>query len=433
MEWSVIVIPMAILVFGLAAGVHIAVSLGVAGFVGYWLAQGPGPALDLIGLTLYGMMNNFVFSAVPLFILLAEILEVSEAGSKLFDAGNKWLGRLPGGLAVATVAVGAVFAALCGVSVAAAATIGLVAIPEMRRLGYDKKLSTGVVAASGTLSILIPPSVLFILYGLVAEESIGRLFIAGVIPGIILTAAYIVGVLVMVMRNPSLAPPGGTFSWKEKMVSLKGIWAMLVLIVVVLGSIYAGVCSPTEAAGVGAFSALLISVITRKLTLANLKTALSKTVLTTSMVLIIATMALYFARFLTVTGATQRVVQSIVSLPVSPWVVMIAVNVLMLILGCFLDSPSIVLITMPILVPIIKTLGFDPIWFGVVVCINMEIALLTPPVGMNCYVISGIVPDIPLADIFQGIIPFVIMDAIVLAIIIALPQLSLWLPSLMMG
>lgn len=433
MEWWVIVIPIGGLLVLMVMGVPIPWALGLSAFVGYWMVGGLDAALSKLSLTAYFAVSNFVLSAIPLFILMAEIIMFSGAGQGLFDSASKWMGRLPGGLGIASILACAVFGAMSGVSVAASATIGLVAIPEMLRLGYDKRMTTGTLAAGGTLAVLIPPSIPMILYGIVTEQSIGRLFMAGVIPGIILTSIYAGYTLFKAARNPSMAPRAARFSWKEKIVSLRGTWGVLLLIILVLGSIYTGICSPTEAAGVGASGALVLSAIYRKLNLSNLGKAVWAAARTTCMVLIIMVGALYFGYFLTITGVPGQLISFLGSLEVSRWVIMIGMNVLLGILGCFLDPGSIILITMPLLFPIAVSLGFDPIWFGVIVTMNIEMGLITPPVGMNLFVVKGIAPQVSMADIIRGITPFVVLDVLGIALIMLFPQLSLWLPSMMMG
>ena len=409
----------------------IAFALGFSGFIGYWMLKGFDVALARLGIAGYTTMMSFVLSPIAVFILMGEFVVISGLGSDLFEAGWRWLGRTPGSLAIGSVFACAVFAAMCGVSVAAAVTIGMVAIPEMLKRGYDKGLATGVVAAGGTLSILIPPSVTFILYGAVAEESIGKLFMAGVFPGIVLTILFSIYVLIFAIRKPELAPAAGRVPMKEKFYSLRGIWAVIILIAAVLGTIYVGVATPTEAAAVGALAAMLIAISYRKLTWSKLWTSLLRTAEASGYIFIIVVFAMYFGVYLTLTGATDQFINFLVSLPVNPWIVMVGINLLLMVLGCFLDPVTIILLTVPMLHSIIIKLGFDGIWFGVIVVINMELGFLTPPVGLNLFAIKGICPEVPFDTILRGSVPFMFLDILCIIIISIFPQIALWLPSMM--
>ena len=422
---AVIFVPLLILI-GLS--VPVAFCFALVGMGLMLFLQGP-KGLYLLMLGMYGTATGFVTVAVPLFIFMAEVALFSGVTARLFDAANKWMGRVPGGLPIATVASCAVFSAVTGSSVANASTIGLVAIPEMKKKKVDMGLAAGAIVAGGGLGILIPPSILFILYGILTEASVGQLFMAGLIPGIIDAIGYMAVIAVLVSLKPSLAPHREKFPFREKLKSAIEIWPVIALILLVLGTIYLGVCTPTESAALGAVGSIIISAMYKKLTLANFKNALLKTVHITCMALWILLGATAFASALEVSGIPHRIVEIVSNLDVSPMVLIISMNILVLLLGFVMESVGILMLVTPIFVPIIEALGFSPIWWGVVFCINIELALGTPPVGYNLFVIQGIAPDIPLKTIYKGVLPFFISDLTVLAFCIAFPQIVLWLPS----
>lgn len=425
LQLAYIFIPLIILIL---IGIPVAFSFGLVGIFLIVRLQGL-KGLVLLMLGVYGHSVSFVLVAVPLFILMAEVILFSGVSADLFKCGNKWLGRVPGGIPIATMASCSLFAAVTGSSVANASTIGLVSIPEMVKSKVDKSLAAGVIAAGGTLGILIPPSLLFILYGVLTEESVGQLFIAGVIPGIILTLIFMISIAIRVYRNPDLAPPAPKVSLQEKINSTISIWPILMLILLVLGTIYAGICTPTESAAMGAAGSVLVAAIKRTLTLANFRKAIFATVRTTCMALWILLGATAFAAALDYSGIPDRIIRVIANLDLYPLLLIICMNVILLILGCFMESMGILMLVTPIFVPIIQQLGFSPIWWGVVFCINMELALISPPVGYNLFVIQGIAPDIPLKDIYRGVLPFILVLIITLAIIIVFPQTATWLPT----
>lgn len=431
MEWLGYIVIICMLAF-IMFGIPVAVSLGIWGFIGFAIYQGPDVALNMLAISSFRTLYNFVFACIPLFILMAEIIMHSRLNEDLFEAMYNWFGGFPAGLAVAGTAACAVFGAMSGSTVAASVTVGSVAIPEMRKRKYADSLSMGSIASSGTLASLIPPSITFILYAIVTEQSVGKLFIAGVVPGIMLSILYIIYEIAFGIRHPDQAPRSTKVSWSLKIASLRKTWPLTTIIVIILGSIYTGIATPTEAAAVGAFVALILAVAKRKLNLRGLWSALGGTIGTSGFMMIIVVGALYFGYFITAIGLPQKVMVFVTSLPVSPWAVMVFINIMLLILGCFLDTASIVLITSPFLYPIIMKLGFDPIWFGVILVINMEMGLVTPPVGMNLYIVKGMFPDVEIGTIIRGIIPFVFIDMVAIAILMLFPQLALWLPNLMM-
>jgi C4-dicarboxylate transporter DctM subunit len=401
------------------------------GVGGTLLVQGPD-ALSIVGTLTFSTIANYVICPAPLFILMGELLIFSEISKAAFDVAYKWLGRLPGGLAVAGNEACALFASIIGSSPATAATVGLVAVPEMLKRGYDKGLATGSIAAGGALGILIPPSILMVIYAVIAEESVGQLFMAGLIPGImldIMMSVYIVG---RCIKNPKLGPRVRDVSWADTFKSTWRILPVISLTLLVLGSIYFGICTPTEAGGVGAFGAFCLALFSRKLTFPQFRAGLLGAVATSSFIMFIFLGAHYFGYLLTSLGIPQGLSETIASWHVSRWWIMIAFNVLYLLLGCIIDPAGIVLITGPVVIPIAQSLGFDMVWFGIIIVLNMEMANVTPPFGFNLYVIKGIVPDdVTVGDIIKGSAPFVLIQALAVVIVMVFPQLALWLPSKM--
>jgi C4-dicarboxylate transporter DctM subunit len=355
----------------------------------------------------------------------------SGMSADLFAAANKWLGRFRGGLSMATIAACAGFAAICGSTAATAATMGVVALPEMRKYGYKDSIATGSIAAGGTLGILIPPSTGFIIYGIVAQQSIGQLFAAGILPGIVLTICYIAAVALQTRFDPELAPKSQKYPLKEMILSLKGTIGMIVLFLAVIGGMFAGIFSANEAASVGAVLALIFMIVKRQFTWAKFVTCLRDTVKTSAMVFLILIGAYVFGAFLAITKLPMRLATFVDSLQVNPYVVLAAIVIIYIILGCLMDSLAMVMLTVPIFLPIILAMGFNPIWYGVLMIMVMEMGLITPPVGMNVYIVAGVAKDVPLFKIFKGTFPFVIAMCVAIIIVIAFPQLSLWLPGLL--
>lgn len=415
-----------ILLLMLILGLPVAFSLGMAGVTGMFLFMGGEGALAQIPILGYKSLDDFVLTAVPLYILMSNILLTGKVGNDLFELGNKWLRHLPGGLGVATVVACAIFAAITGSSVACAVTIGAIAIPEMLKRGYERTVVLGSVAAGGTLGILIPPSIPMILYGTITDESIGKLFMSGVVPGVILTLMFI-SIVVYRCKDLPLDPPA---SWEERMGALKkSIWGLL-LPVIVVGGIYTGVFTPTEAAAIGTVYSLMITFgIYRTLKLSHMPQILLNTVKTTSMIFAIMIGATLFGFVMTILDVPQNLTNLVVGMEMSRWVAFVAINILLLFLGCILESVSIIYITLPIIFPLIVKLGFDPIWFNVVMLLNLELALITPPVGMNLFVLQGISPESKMTQIVKGVIPFACAMAIEIVLLCFVPQIATWLPS----
>lgn len=410
----------------LATGLPVGFALGTGGLAGMLLFMGGDGTLNQIPLLAYKSLDDFVLCAVPLYVLMSQILLEGKVGNDLFELGNKWLRHLPGGLGAATIVACGIFAAITGSSAACAVTIGAIAIPEMLKRNYERTVVLGAVAAGGTLGILIPPSIPMILYGAITGESIGQLFMSGVVPGFMLTIFFI-GVVVYKSRNLPLEPKA---SWAERMDALKSsIWGLL-LPVIVVGGIYTGAFTPTEAAAVGTVYSLFITFcIYKTLSLKHLPNILLGTVKTSSMIFCIMIGATLFGFVLTILQVPQALTLMVTEMQFSRWIFFIMINCLLLFLGCILETVSIIFITVPILYPIILQLGFDPIWFNVILQINMEMALITPPVGMNLFVLQGVSPDSKMTQIVKGVIPYAVVMGIEMLILCFVPGLATWLPS----
>jgi tripartite ATP-independent transporter DctM subunit len=413
----------------LMSGVRIAFATALCGFAGLWIMRGYDPAAALSASTVFGHLTNYNLLVLPLFIMMGFFAYYAGITRDIYWTARQWFGQLPGGLAVATVIGCAGFAAACGASTASAAVMGRVALPELKKFGYDDKVSTGCVAAGGTMAIMIPPSVLMVIYGFIAEESIGALLLAGILPGLLQAASYVVMLLVRFKLNPALGPPIQGITWKDRFSSLTGVWGMIVLILLVMGSMYTGIATPTEAAGVGALGALAMAL--PRLGLKDFSGAMAETARTTALIFAIVAGVLIYVHFLGFTGMPAAIASWIVHLDVSPAVILICILVLYLVLGMFLDGIGMILLTVPIILPTIKQLGIDPIVFGVLVVRMVEIGLMTPPVGLNVYVLKGVAKGVSMGDIFRGCGWFVFVDIINVAILIAFPAIILLIPSTM--
>jgi tripartite ATP-independent transporter DctM subunit len=418
----------------LFAGVPIFVSLGVVGITGTAFLSGLPTALAMLQDTPYSSNAEYLFLVIPLFILMGHLAFNAGVTSQAYDIGRKWLSRFPAGLALATIAACAAMGAACGSSVAASATMGRVALPEMLEKGYDRRLAAGCVAAGGLLAIIIPPSVVLVLYAVLTDNSVGACLIGGLIPGLITAIVFMVGISLLLRRNPNMAPPTESFSWKERFISLKGAWGILLLFSVVIGGMSFGVFTPTEAAAWGVLAALLMLLF--KPNKHGLGAQLGQTMLdsirTSVFIFVIMICAGFYSNFLIRAGTSEAISRWVSDLQVPPLLVVILALCVYLPLGCFLDPTSCLLITLPILYPVVvKNLGYNPIWFGILVTKLIEIGLLTPPVGLNVYTIGGVAPDIPLEEIFRGAGWFIIFEVVTIGILIAFPGLTTWLPSLM--
>lgn len=414
----------------LAAGVPVAFSLAIAGAAGLLAQGGVGLLSGILSTTPLSTVSSYELISIPMFILMAEFVILSGIADTLFKAAAAWVGRLPGGLGIATALSGAGFGAISGSSTAAAATLSATSIPAMLKQGYEPKLACGVVAISGTLAMLIPPSIALILYGIIAEVSVGKLLIGGVIPGLLVTLTIALTVLYLVWRNPSHAPRGPGYTLSEKLRSLAGVWPMLLLLGAVTGIIYTGIATPTEASAVGAMGALLIAALLGKMNARQLLQACVRALRSTAMIFAILLGAHIFGYFFTLTGITQGLVTAVGGLPVPPWVVMVIILAIVMLLGCFLDQIAILVLTVPVILPIIKVLGYDPVWFGVVMIVVGEVGMVTPPVGLNAFVVARYSRR-PLSEVFIGVWPHVVAHVLLIALLVIAPQIVLWLPARM--
>ncbi|MCW5656893.1 MAG: TRAP transporter large permease subunit [Burkholderiaceae bacterium] len=413
------------------ARVPIAVAMALPGIVGAWYLRGWEPMSTVLDTVVWSHSAHYTLSTIPMFVLMSELIFVSGISSELFDVFRNWLGALKGGLALATVGASAIFAAASGSSVASTAAIGIVASQEMRRAGYSDALGSGAVVAGGTLGILIPPSTAFIIYGMLTEESIGRLLIAGILPGIVLTLLYMVTVYTVVVIRPSAGPAMTRASWRARFVALRSILWIAVLFIVVIGGMYVGLFSPTEAAAVGAVGAFLVALVRRRLTRANLLLSLGNTAKVTAFLFAIILGAFILNYFLAITRLPANLAEFIGGLGWTPLAIMLLILLLYLVLGAIMDAMAMVVITVPILLPTVKALGFDLIWFGVMVVVMIEMALLSPPVGMGCFVLKGVNPRLSMGDIYRGALLFMLPICALLALLLAFPDIALWMPRLM--
>ncbi len=408
----------------------VAFAMALVGFVGFAYLCGLGPALSLLSQDIFENFSSYPLSVIPMFILMGSFAFASGISERLYRTTHTWVGALRGGLTIATVLACSGFAAICGSTAATAATMGRIALPEMRKYKYDITLATGTVASAGTLGILIPPSTLFIVYGIMVEESIGKLFVAGILPGIILTLMFVAVVGIQCLRNPALGPPGTATSWSTKIKSTGGIIEAIILFLLAIGGLFLGWFSPTQAGAIGAGGALLIGLIRRKLTWRSFFEAGKEGLLTGCMVLFIITGAVIFGHFLTVSNIPFLLADWVGNLPIHKMAIMSIVLLIYFVGGFFMDSMALVVVTVPIFYPIVQKLGFDPIWFGVMIVLTGEMGVITPPVGVNVFVIKGIAPDVPLHFIFRGIFPFLYALIILAILIFFFPQLATFLPSL---
>jgi tripartite ATP-independent transporter DctM subunit len=404
--------------------------MSVIGFLGFAAVVSWDAALRLIANDMFSTFSSYNLTVIPLFVLMGQLAFHSGISSRLFDVAYKFIGRLPGGLAIATIGACAGFSAICGSTNATAATMAAATLPEMKRYNYKPELATGVVAAGGSLGILIPPSVVFIVYGILTEQSIGKLFVAGILPGIVLTIMFMISVFIWVRMKPELGPRGPSFSFKEKMKSLAGLGEVIVLFSMVMGGLFAGIFTPTEAGAVGAFGTLVISVVRKKLSWKGFTAALNETTRITCMIMVIVAGATVFGHFLAVTRIPFDIAQWIAGFNLPGAVIMIMILGLYFVGGCFIDALALVMLTIPIFYPVVLHFGYDPIWFGVIVVLVTQIGVITPPVGVNVYVVSGVARDVPLHVIFKGVVPMLIALILLTLLLVPFPQIALWLPSL---
>lgn len=413
----------------LVCGVPIGIGMILVGFFGFTYLVNFKAAFQVISTVPYGLVTNYDWLVLPLFLLMGCIFFRAGLGRSLFKFAYSIFGRLPGGLSIAALGACGIFSAVSASSIATAATIGTTALPEMKRYKYDSALSTGCIAAGGTLGFLIPPSTILIIYGILTETSIVKLFVAGIIPGIILTIMFMVSVFIRVKINPKLAPPGEATTWKDKLLSAADCVEVIILIALVLGGLIVGWFTPTEAGGIAAFGSIIVSLARRRLSLRSFIDAVIDTVKTTGMIFLCAIGAFIMIPFIAVSTLPMEMANIIVQLGINPLVALIFIIVLYMLLGCFIDTMAMVLLTVPIFFPVILSLGFDPIWFGILIALLVETAMITPPIGMNVYVIAGVAKDVPMETIFKGIAPFIIVMLILIILLIAFPPIATFLPS----
>lgn len=419
-----------LLLFLLAIGAPVGLSLAAAGAAGLFSVGGADMLLGVLATAPFSAASSYELITVPMFLLMAEFVIVSGVADNLFKTASTWVGRVPGGLGMATAIAGAGFGAISGSSTASAATLSATTIPAMLKQGYEPQLACGVVAICGTLAMLIPPSVALVLYGIIADQPVGTLLIAGIVPGIIVTFVIMATVYFLVWRDPSRAPAGRAYSFADKIRSTAVVGPMLFLFMAVTGVIYTGVATPTEAAGLGAFGAFLLALRAGKLTLPVAIQALQRAARTTCMILLIILGAHIFGYFFTLTQTTQQMVAWVGAMDVQPWVIMSVILLIYLVLGTFLDQIAILILTVPLMLPLVTSLGYDPVWFGVIVIVTAEVGLVTPPVGLNVFVVARYTKR-PLGEVFWGVMPHVVAHLFAIALFLAFPEIILWLPSTM--
>lgn len=433
MDNTMIAILVLILMLALLAiGQPVALAMFTAGVIGIIAIQG-FKGLSTVQILLWDSANHPVLVAVPLFILMGEILLHSGLSAKLYHGASAWLRFLPGGLLHANIGACAIFAAISGSSPATAAAIGSVALPELEKRNYDRRITLGSIAAGGTLGILIPPSITLIIYGAMVGESVGQLFIAGIVPGILLVLLFMGYILLRALKNPSIAPDHERVSWKERISVLSGILPVSLLIMVVLGTIYMGIATPTEAAALGVTISLILGLVNRALSWRILKTIFSESLQVICSVLIILVAASIISSTMAFAGLPRQMAMAVSEATLHPYIILLFIYIIYLILGCFFDPMSVLVLTIPILYPVVIAMGFDSVWFGIIVVILIEAGMITPPVGLNLYIIQGIAPKYRFEDIVVGVFPFFLVQLIAIVIITAFPLLATWLPDTMMG
>lgn len=408
--------------------VPIGIAMGIVGVVGFGAIRGVTPALNLLTTSPIRTITDFNLSLVPFFVLMGVFATNSGISRELFRTGNAWLGQFRGGLALSTVAACAGFSSICGSSVATAATMTRIALPEMRKAGYDDGTSTGVIAAGGTLGILIPPSVVMVVYAYLTETDVGRLFIAGVIPGILATVMYMATVVIAHRKG---LPAGKKFDLREAMLSLLPIWAVVVLFVAILGTIYMGIATPTEAAAVGAFVTMLIGILRRRLNTRQIIDSLVESLRTSVAIFTVLIGAILFGYFLAMTQAPQKLTMFMIGLDLGAYGTLILILVMFFIAGALMDEMAMIILFVPIVFPVIVHLGFDPIWFGIILVTSCQLGMICPPVGINVFVINSIAKDVKLTRIYSGVMPFIVTDVIRMALMVIFPAIILWLPATM--
>jgi C4-dicarboxylate transporter DctM subunit len=421
----------AVLVLLIFSGLPVAFAMAITGITGLWMISGWQSTGMILGMVPWQKVTVYSFTVIPLFVFMGNLFYHCDFGKELYSAGRKWLGHWPGGLAQATVLGNAFFGAACGSTGAAAATFSKVAVPEMLKYNYDKSLATASVAASGTMASMIPPSIAFVLYAMVTEQSVGKLLIAGFLPGLLEACSYMVQIGVRCRLNPKLGAAMERSSWRERIVGLKSVWAVAAIILFVMGSIYTGICTPTEAGALGAGGALMLGIFSLRLSIRTIWDSMLDTAKTVGMVFAIIACAFIFNSMVAVSQLHQLAVTFVTGLPIPPLGILICIMVLFLILGTFMSGLAILFLTMPVLFPVVLSMGWNPIWFGCLFVQIHEMGMITPPFGITLFAVRASLPEISMQDILKGILPFNIADCIVLGLMIAFPQISLFLPNTM--
>jgi tripartite ATP-independent transporter DctM subunit len=409
--------------------VPVAFSMALVGFIGVGIMRNWPSAYAMTGAVVRESGFQYLLSVLPLFILMGNFITQAKLSKELYAAAYAFLGHRKGGLAMSTVVACGGFGAVCGSSLATAATMSKVAYPEMRRLGYSRALASGSIAAGGTLGILIPPSIVMVVYAILTEQSIGKMFAAGILPGLLAIIFYLLAVRWTIWRDPNAGPPGERMSWKERLLALRDVWGVLVLFIIVMGGIYGGIFSSTEAAGIGACGAFLFALLRGRLTWQVLSNVLVESARTTGMLFMVLIGALLFSSFINFTSMPSDLQDWVQQFDMSPIVVILLICAIYIVLGSVLESMSMVLLTVPIFYPLVQHLGFDLIWFGIIVVVVTEISFITPPVGMNVMVLKSLLPDVKMSTLYRGVIPFVVADVFRLAVLLAFPVISLLLPK----
>lgn len=422
----IVTLVLVLLAVLLLLGMPIGFAMGLTGVVGIYAVGGPDTLLGIVAVTPYRQSASWILIAIPLFVLMAEMLASSRITGDLFAAMHRWVGHLPGGLAIAGVLAAAGLGAVSGSSTAATAALSKSVAPELLRAGYSPTLAIGTVASAGTLAIMIPPSVIMVIYGILTETSVGMLFVAGIVPGLLTVVAYATTIVLWARYVPHAAPATQRHGWRERFVALRGVWPMLVLFALVIGGLYSGIVTVTESAALGAAGAIVLAFwFLRGEGFPALRAALSRTAATTAMIFTIIVGAHVFSYFMTLTGTPQALLAYVDALQVAPWVIFAVMILIYLVLGCFMDQLAILVLTLPIVFPMIQRFGYDPIWFGIVLTKTVEIGLITPPLGMNCFVASSI-SRLPLSQVFRGVTPFIGAELVTIVLLIAVPGIVLW-------
>jgi tripartite ATP-independent transporter DctM subunit len=411
--------------------VPVGMAMGLVGVTGYGYLTGSTPALKMVGQTSMRIVTDYTFGVIPMFLLMGAIVTRSGMSRELFQAANRFVGHWRGGLGIATIAACAGFAAISGSSVATAATFSTVAYPEMRRFNYPQSFATGVIAAGGTLGAMFPPSIVLAVYGLITQQDISKLFMAGVLPGLLAVSMYMLTIAIIGRLRPGWLPTAPASSWMARLRALREVWAPVLLFLFVIGGLYGGLFTPTEAGGMGAGGALIISVARGRLSRVDLLQSLLQATRTAAAVFTVLIGAILFGYFLTITQTPQKVTEFVTGLGLGPHGALVLIMLMYLVLGCLMDAMAMIILTVPIIFPVIQALGFDPVWFGVIIVMTVELGLIHPPVGMNVFVIKTVVKDVSFSTIFYGVLPFVVTDILRLAILIAFPVIALYLPSRM--